>query len=120
MSVNDEYVRIIGAVLRAADPVAALARRRADEALSPQLRAILAGLSPDGLRMARLLVLQLRFNRLLNGSSAAAADFSQDPQGFSSTFERYHREVPPTAEDPVAEARLYAAWLSADGRSGSG
>ena len=71
----------------------------------------LAAASPDGLRMAALLVSKLRFERLVQGSRAAGEWFLRDGRGFTAAFAEYHRDVPPRAHDPWAEAAAFAAWL---------
>jgi len=108
--VNDAYTALLAAVLRAPDPVAALEAAAARPEVPEALRDVLAGLDRDGVRMSALLVAQLRFNRLLNGSGQAAADFDADPAGFTAQFRQYHQEVAPSADSPVQEARLFAAW----------
>ena len=40
----------------------------------------------DGVRVASLLVAKLRFERLLNGSPDAAAEFDDDAEGFAATL----------------------------------
>lgn len=64
----------------------------------------------DGVRIAALLIARLRFERLLNGSTDAAAEFDDDAEAFVARFQRYHRAVPPTAWNPVDEAALWAAF----------
>lgn len=115
MSLHDAYTRTIASLLRAPDPAAALQAVLAAPETSPQLRALLAQVAPDGLRMSALLVAQLRFNRLLNGSGAAAEAFDADPRGFSARFKAYHQEVPPRADNPVQEADDYRAWCERRG-----
>ncbi|MFT4979307.1 MAG: hypothetical protein ACI8S6_005217 [Myxococcota bacterium] len=110
MSLNDDYVTAIADILRQPDPVDALEERLEDGRTSAALRELLSGLDGDGLRMSALLVMQLRFSRLLNGSGQAAADFEVDPRAFSLRFRCYHAEVPPEADDPLAEAASYRAW----------
>jgi hypothetical protein len=61
-------------------------------------------------RLAALLVARLRFERLLSGSDEAADWFEREPHVFARAFERYHREVPPSAFFPRGEARLFTAW----------
>ena len=92
-----EYERRLAAAMRARDPVAAL-------------RAIYPGVDADGVRMSALLVARLRFERLMRGSPEAEASFDRDAAAFARDFERYHREVAPTAFFPVDEAALWRAW----------
>ena len=109
-SLNDQYASALARILRDPDPAAALQAVCAAPETSPALAALLGTLAPDGLRITALLVLQLRFNRLLSGSPAANAAFSADPAAFSRAFQRYHQEVEPHAENPVQEALAWAAW----------
>ena len=98
--------RTLADVLLAADPVQALRAARARADADPSLQHI----DPDGLRLAALLIVKLRFQRLLNASSMAAQWFEQDPAGFSAAFRRYHTTVPPAHLDPWREAAAFAAW----------
>jgi hypothetical protein len=104
-------------ILRAPEPVRALAAAAVDPALPPALRRAFAAADPDGVRLAALLVARLRFERLLRGCPEAEAAFAADPAAFTELFRRYHRQVPPTAFFAQAEAALYRGWLSARGRS---
>ena len=94
-------------MLRAADPAAALARAPAE------LRHTLAGVDPDGLRLAALFITRLRFERVQHGDLAAGAHFDDDPAGFTAEFRRYLAEVPPTAAFPQDEGALYRRWRAA-------
>jgi hypothetical protein len=102
------------AALRAPDPVAALGAVARDAELPGDLRAAYAAADPDGVRIAALLVAKLRFERLLRGSDRAAAWFERDAAGFTATFRRYHREVPPSAFWPSEEARCFESWRRTD------
>ncbi len=93
-------------LLLAPDPAAALAAASAAAGAGPELAAIDA----DGLRLAALLVVKLRFQRLMNASAVAAEWFERDGAGFTAAFRRFHHEVPPTALDPWREAADFAAW----------
>jgi hypothetical protein len=92
-----EYERRVAAAMRARDPAAAM-------------RAIYPAVDGDGVRMTALLVARLRFERLLRGSPEAEASFDRDAAAFARDFERYHREVAPTAFFPVDEAALWRSW----------
>lgn len=98
--------RALASALRAPDPVSALARAAEGLSLAPAL----AGVAPDGLRIAALLVARLRFERLTQGSSLASQWFEDDPAGFAAAFRRYHAEVPAGAIFPADEGELFAAW----------
>jgi len=67
----------------------------------------------DGVLLTARLVLQLRFGRLMRGSVPASRWFERDPQGFTEAWRVYHREVPPTARTPGAEARAFEGWVAA-------
>lgn len=100
---------LLAAALRAPDPVAAFAAAAADPALDDAGRAALLAADPDGVRLAALLVVKLRFERLLRGSATAAADFARDPAAFTAAFRRHHLSVPPTAFWPAEEGPLWAS-----------
>ena len=101
--------------LMARDPVLALRRAARDARLPAAMRRALSACDPDGLRLSALLVLKLRFERLMRGSPEAQAWFDRDAAGFARAFRRYHSQVPPTAFFPPAEARLFRAWLGRRG-----
>ncbi|MDQ3038114.1 MAG: hypothetical protein M3Y87_37325 [Myxococcota bacterium] len=102
---------ILARAMRADDPVAAiLEAARTDPELDPATRAALLRVDADGVRIQALLVARLRFERLLQGSAELAARFELDPAALTSTFRRYHRDVPMHAFFPVGEARSFAAW----------
>ena len=98
-----EHERALARILRAEDPLAALADA------PPALQALLQA-DPDGLRIAALFVARLRFERLQNGDLAAARHFDADPAGFAARFRDYHASVPPTAAFAQDEATLYRRW----------
>ncbi len=110
MSELERLEELVAGAFASSDPLAALAAAAADPALGADLRARLAGASPDGVRIAGLLVVKLRFERLIQGSRAAGAWFERDPAGFARAFRRYHGEVRPRAEGPLAEAQAFAEW----------
>jgi hypothetical protein len=101
------HEELLAGLLLARDPEAFLAT------LAPDERAGLARLDPAGLRLTRLLVARLRFERLLHGSRAAAEWFASDPEGFTRAFKAYHHEVPPRCGFPPEEAQAFAAWRAA-------
>ncbi len=88
-----------------------------DPASALQAAGGLEAVDHDGLRMAALLVVKLRFERLIAGSSRAASLFEEDPGGFAALFRRYHADVKPTSPMPQDEQRLFEAWLSGDKHS---
>lgn len=93
----------------APDLSVAFAALRLDREFAP----FFAHASEDGFRIAALLIVRLRFERLLNGSSRAADLWNSDPRSFTSHFRRYHPSVPATAYSPRAEAALFERWLAA-------
>ena len=63
-----------------------------------------------GARTAGLLIAKLRFERLMNGDNDVVAAFDSDPAAFVARFRAYHRATPPTAWNPVDEARLFRVF----------
>jgi len=104
--------RALADVLAAGEPDAAALERAA---LPAELRARLGRIDAAGLRITGLLVVRLRFQRLLQGSRRAAELFDTDPAAFASTFRRYARAVPPLAHDPWGEAAAFERWLDGPG-----
>jgi hypothetical protein len=115
--VLSELQRVLLQACLAADPVAFLGAElaRADLPLDAAERAWLAGLDADGLRLTRLLVHKLRFERLLRGAPALRAAFAADPEGTAARWEAYAAAVPPAAVLPAEEAALFARWSEAPG-----
>lgn len=97
----------------APDLSAAFAALRSDREFAP----LFAHASEDGFRIAALLVLRLRFERLLNGSARAADLWNSDPRSFTSLFRRFHPAVPATAWSPRDEAALFERWLADHSKS---
>jgi hypothetical protein len=113
--------RLLVRAMVAPDPLAVLQRAARDRRLPAPLRELLAAVDADGLRLTALLVLRLRFERLLRGCPEAEALFDADPQGFAERFRRYHQSTPLTAFFPQAEAALFRGFLAAEtGAPGSG
>ncbi|MCB9690068.1 MAG: DUF692 family protein [Alphaproteobacteria bacterium] len=100
--------------LLAADPQAALAALVAPPPLDRALAAARA--HPEGFHIAALLVAKTRFERVVQGSRAAADWFERDPATFTQVFRTYHEEQRPTAVIPLDEARQFVRWtrLAAD------
>jgi len=109
------FERRLVEILLARDPEQALRAAAADRGLPPALRRAFASASPDGVRMAALLVARLRFERLMRGCPEAAAAFEAEPGRFAASFRRYHDQVAPTAFFPAGEAALFRAWVSGPG-----
>ena len=117
MTAEDElrvYESVLAAALSASDPVAALAAASEDSAHPAWLRRALAAVDANGVRMSRLLVARLRFERLLRGSDRASDWFERDAPAFTAAFRRYHAQVPPTGAFAQSEAATFHAWLAAD------
>lgn len=96
------------------DPARALARAADDDELPPGLRAALARADANGVRMSALLVVELRFERVLNGSRRAGEWFLTDPAAFAAAFRRYVRAVPPRSTHPRREGAAFDAWAQTD------
>jgi hypothetical protein len=109
------YERRLTQILLAPDPGRALAAAAVDRRLPPSLRRAFAVADPDGVRLTALLVARLRFERLLRGCPEAELAFKSNPAAFTAIFGRYHRQVPPSAFFPAAEATLFRGWFSAPG-----
>jgi len=105
--------RLVADALTSADPVSEFERVARDPALPAELRSAVRHAQPTGIRMAALIVARLRFERLMQGSRAAAVWFERDSSGFARAFRRYHLAVPPTAALPAEEARLFEGWRAA-------
>jgi hypothetical protein len=117
MSAALVFERRLTAILRASDPARALAAAANDRTLPAALRRAFGAADPDGVCLAALLVIRLRFERLLRGSRAAAAWFEADPTGFTAGFRRYHTAVAPTAFFPGEEASLFDGWAGKQRRA---
>lgn len=103
---SEKVESTLASILRAPDPVAALRAARANQpALAP-----LDHIDEDGLRMAALLVLKLRFERLLRGDPEVEAEHERDPEGLARDVRAYHQQTPLRAIFPAAEARLFREW----------
>ena len=104
------YERLVAEALTARDPAAAFEAAARDPGLTPELRRCLAGADPRGVRMSALLIVRLRFERLLQGSPRASEWFERDPASFARAFREYHHAVAPRATDPRTEARAFETW----------
>ena len=79
-----------------------------------QLHSFIEGLDSDSIDLSAVLVLRLRFERLLQGSSEAGAWFETDPGSFAREVRRFHRATPLTATFPAEEADLFLRWCAAE------
>ena len=115
---SEGLARLEAAVARAMvqpDPASALAAAAEDEQLPAELRDALRAADPDGVRIAALIVVRLRFERTLHGSQLAGEWFERDAAAFAAAFKRYHAEVPSSASLPTGEGRLFEAWHERQG-----
>jgi hypothetical protein len=109
--VYQRFEQRVADALTSSDPVAAIERAAADPDLSQQLQQSLACADARGIRISALLVVRLRFERLVQGSARAAEWFERDPAAFAEAFRQYHLQVPPTALEPKREAKLFERWF---------
>ena len=79
--------------------------------LTPQERDLLARVQPRGLRLTHLLLMNLRFERVLRGDPSAAEWFERDAEGFVQVFGEFNRSVPPTALLSHDEAARFREFL---------
>ena len=107
--------RILARAVRADDPVRALLAGAECARVGPRVRRALAFVDGDGLRIAGLLSVRLRFERLLRACPAAERWFDRDPAGFALGFDHYRKNAPPTAFTPRDEERLFRRYLGAAG-----
>lgn len=111
----EEIERVLADALTSADPWSAFVQAREEASLAPEVRARLAHVDEDGLRIAGLLVAKLRFERIMNGSRLGADWFERDPAAFTEAFRRYHTSVAPTELMPGLEGRRFETWLDEHG-----
>lgn len=108
-----ELERAYARALCRQDAVAAVQRIADDRTCPAWLVAALRALDADGVRITRLLIAKLRFERLVSGSGAAARWFREDPRAFAAAFALYHRGEPPRDHTPAGEAHRFRAWCDA-------
>lgn len=104
--------RGVAAALRSRASAAAL---RGLSGVGGALAVRLAEVDADGFVLAGLLVARLRFERLMQGSTAASRWFERDPAGFAASFQAYHAATPARAFFPADEAALFAAFVARQG-----
>jgi len=109
------YERAVARALRSPDPAAAWAAATEDPAVPEEARAAMRAASADGVRVAALLIVRLRFERLMRGSDAAGDLFEKAPRLFTDAFKAYHAAVPPTGLLAQDEARQFEEWAAAAG-----
>ncbi|HTF88406.1 MAG TPA: hypothetical protein VK843_08355 [Planctomycetota bacterium] len=108
-----ELERVLADALTSADPAQFVQRAAQDPRNAAATRAALQSIDLDGLRISALIVVKLRFERLLQGSQNAADWFETDPRGFAAAFKRYHLEIAQRAATPVEEAAKFEVWHAA-------
>jgi hypothetical protein len=94
-------------VLTAEAPIEALHAELASTKTRPAVRAWLQQCGEAGVRVAALLVAQLRFGRLIQGSDDVARFFDEDPAGFAQAFRSFHGTTPACCFFPVGDARAF-------------
>lgn len=87
----------------------ALPARTAAEVAEEQAMSALVRAPSAEQGVAHRLIVKLRFERLLRGSTAAEAAFLADPEAFVARFGAYHRDVAACAT-PWDEAAAWEAW----------
>ena len=106
-----EIQHILAKALFADDPFAALQAALERSELSEADRASLAGISPDGLRMAGLLVKKLRFQRITGGDPRLRQLFDEDPERFVRLYRAYAEASASNTVFPDQESRQFRQWL---------
>jgi len=104
------FQKLVADALTSDHPFEALQAAR--DGLPADLAAAVDAADRDGVEMTALLVVRLRFERLMQGSRHAIEWFQRDPAGFADAVRRYHAEVAPTAHDPREENRLFMRWCN--------
>ena len=107
-----EVERVLLEAVHAEDPPSRLGDlvAEAGDRLTEDERAYLLAADADGLRLTGLLVVKLRFERVLRGDPALRREFDADPRALLERFRRYVREVPAAAVFPEDESRAFSAW----------
>jgi hypothetical protein len=90
-------------VLLDPDPGAARARLDAGDGI--------ARADEDGLRVAALLIVKLRFERVMQGSHLARRAFEANPAQFAEMFRAYHTQAAPQSPLATAEGAAFERWL---------
>jgi len=112
--VLSEVERVLLEAVHDEDPPARLRElvEDAGDRLTVDERSWLLAADADGLRLTGLLVVKLRFERVLRGDAALRREFDADPRALLERFRRYAREVPAAAVFPEDESRAFSAWSS--------
>ncbi len=106
------FERALAKALLSEAPLQALRALASAPELPQEVRAQLAAVDEDGVRMTALLLARLRFERLMQACPLAAKLFSEDPEGFTELFRAYHHAVLPEGFFPAAEATAFEDWFA--------
>ena len=79
--------------------------------LTEQERQLLERIQPRGLRLTHLLLMNLRFERVLRGDPSAVEWFERDARGFVQAFREFNQSVPPTALLSREEGERFREFL---------
>lgn len=79
--------------------------------LTQEERLLLARVQPRGLRLTHLLLMNLRFERVLKGRPDLESWFESDPKGFVEVFRKYNESAPPTVLFAGQEAKQFSKFL---------
>jgi len=109
-----EIERVLANALTSADPARLVLRAAQDPRLDAAARSALEAIDLDGLGLSALIVVKLRFERLLQGSASAGDWFEADAREFTAAFRRYHLEVEQRAATPSEEAARFESWRAAN------
>jgi len=108
-----ELQRVLQAALASDTPLETL--RDAARDLSPEARAIVDSIDPEGFVVSSLLVRKLRFERICIGDAALQEWFDREPARFTELFRAYNKEVPSREFFPQPEARAFRRFLGKKG-----
>ena len=100
--------RVLLRALTSATPDETLERE--SQSLSPEDRACVEAIDPEGFLLSSFLVRKLRFERICRGDTPMEEWFERDPERFTRIFEEYNREVPPTEYFPRQEAQAFREY----------
>ena len=110
------FEEAVAAAFRNADPTAAFRAIENDVELPASLREAARTPQSRGIEISALLIIRLRFERLIQTSSRASAWYDSQPREFTQTFRDYHRSVPSSTEFGMREARDFDTWCCANAR----
>ncbi len=79
--------------------------------LTQEERNLLSRAQPRGLKLTHLLLMNLRFERVLRGCPALEDWFESDPKGFVDIFRKYNMSSPPETLFAVQEGKVFLDFL---------